>query len=87
MKTLEELRKEIDALDHELLNILEKRFAVVKQIGAIKKEHGLSFLDEERWKEVLESKLAKARNLGLSEDFIKKMYEFIHEHALEVEKK
>ena len=87
MKTLEELRKEIDALDQEILNILEKRFTVVKQIGAIKKSNGLPVLDEKRWQEVLESKLIKARDLGLSENFIKKIYDIIHDHALELEKK
>lgn len=87
MKTLEELRKEIDAIDHELVELLAKRMHVVDEVGKVKKELQIEPLDTNRWQEVLESKLAMARELGLSEEFVKKIYDFIHEHALELEKK
>jgi chorismate mutase len=86
-KTLEDLRKEIDAIDKELLHILSKRFAVVEEIGKLKKEKNIPALDENRWQEVLSTILEKARKTGLSKDFVTKIYEEIHQEALKIERK
>jgi len=83
---LEKLRQEIDALDYELLQILAKRIAVVKKIGVHKKEKGMDPLDEKRWQDLLESRFAVAKLLELPSDFIKNLYELIHEHSLRIEK-
>lgn len=80
-------RKEIDSLDKELLKALSKRMEVVRKIGKLKKTKNLSALDEKRWKEVLNSKLALAEKLNLPKGLIKKIYTDIHEEALEIEKK
>lgn len=84
--TLEDWRKQIDALDEELLQILSKRIDIVRKVGLYKKENQMPPLDEERWQEVLETKLEKANILGLSKSFILKFYNAIHEYALEIER-
>lgn len=86
-KSLENWRKQIDALDVKLLNILAERINVVKAIGKYKKEHGIQPLDQKRWQEVMQSKFAKARSLGISVKFIKNLYNLIHEYSLEIENK
>ena len=45
---LETLRQEIDSIDAQIFDLFEQRLAVAKQIGAYKKEHGLSVLDSSR---------------------------------------
>ena len=45
---LETLRQEIDSIDAQIFVLFEQRLAVAKQIGAYKKEHGLSVLDSSR---------------------------------------
>ena len=45
---LETLRQEIDSIDAQIFNLFEQRIMVAKQIGAYKKEHGLSVLDASR---------------------------------------
>ena len=45
---LETLRQEIDSIDAQIFALFEQRLAVAKQIGAYKKEHGLSVLDYSR---------------------------------------
>lgn len=85
--TLNKLRAKIDFLDGKLLDILSKRTQVVREIGQIKKEKNLSSLDKKRWKEVLESNVNKAADLGLSKDFITKIFNLIHKYSrLEQEK-
>jgi chorismate mutase len=83
---LEEYRKEIDKIDEELLQILQKRFTVVKKIGRIKKEKNIPPLDEKRWQEVLNKITKKAEKTGLSKNLVTKIYAEIHMTALKIEK-
>ena len=85
-KTLENYREEIDKIDEDLLNVLAKRFIVVREVGKLKKEKNIQPLDEKRWKIVLEKVKAKAKKYFLSEKFIEKIYEEIHQEALRIEK-
>jgi chorismate mutase len=84
---LEYWRKQIDALDDQLLNILKKRTDIVIRIGNYKKTHALSLLDETRWKKVLESRLRIAEKKNISGKFIEKLYNLIHEYSLYLERK
>lgn len=58
---LEEYRKEIDAIDKRLLNLLAQRNTLVQRIGDYKKERRLPIRDDAREKEVV------ARMLALNE--------------------
>lgn len=87
MKTLGELRKEIDEIDDELLQILAKRVNTVKQVGELKAAQGLPALDEKRYEELLKTIKEKAKNHSLSEDFVEKLFRTIHDYAVELEKK
>lgn len=82
---LDNLRRQIDVFDEKLLLILARRIHIVREIGEIKKEHGVKPLDGKRWQGVLRSKLSKAHSLNLSEKFIEKLYNLIHEYSLEIE--
>lgn len=84
--TLEDLRKQIDELDQGLLTFVSKRMDIVRRIGKLKKAQGKSFLDEKRWQEVLEERLAKAKVMNLSKDFVEKLYNLIHQYSLDLEK-
>ena len=76
---LQNIRKKIDILDEELLRIFAERFLKVKEIRMVKKATGLAPLDETRWKNVVDSRLAQAKALGLPEEFTKS---FEHSRAI-----
>lgn len=80
--TLEELRSQIDNIDNEILNILEKRMMVVEKIGIIKKEKNISILQTKRWDEILRKKLKESPKKGLNMEFITKIFEAIHEESI-----
>jgi len=82
---LADLRRQIDALDDELLQLLARRMNKVREVGRYKKARGLPPLDQQRWQTVLEMRLAGAGALQLSQEFITKLYQLIHEYALEIE--
>jgi monofunctional chorismate mutase len=54
LEGIQELRKEIDKIDDEIIDLLKRRLEIARKIGKIKKERHLPVLDKEREKEVLE---------------------------------
>ena len=63
--SLEELREEIDAIDAELLRLINRRAQIAVRVGAIKQTAGLPLCDPEREREVLaRARLANDGPLG-----------------------
>lgn len=87
MKTIAELRVEIDLLDEELLKIIAKRMDIVREIGNLKKEKNLEALDKNRWQSVQKRIKEAAKNNNLSEEFVEKLYQEIHQAALKLQGK
>ncbi|MFA6253789.1 MAG: chorismate mutase [Candidatus Paceibacterota bacterium] len=86
MPNLDELRQEIDQLDHQLIETLAKRLAVVAKIGQLKKAQDLPALDAGRWQAVLGQRAEWAKELGIDESLVKQIWELIHTQALKIEK-
>ena len=57
--TLTNLRKQIDAIDESILDLLEKRMMITDEVGKYKISQGLPVLNTAREKEMLE----RLRNL------------------------
>ena len=74
---LNELRKEIDAVDLELLDVIEKRMAVSRKIGVCKREQGKDILDSAR--ESLKTEALKANAGFESREYIDEIYKTIFE--------
>lgn len=77
---LEQLRGGINKIDQQLMELLDQRFELVKQVGAYKKENKLPIIDKDRQKLILE----KANNFNNSA-LIKKIYQQIFTTSCEVE--
>ena len=79
---LDDLRHKIDQVDDEILAALFKRFNIIDEIGAYKKEHHLTILQIERWSEILKSRTEKGVANGLTEDFIQAVLKSIHKESV-----
>ena len=75
---LDTCRKQVNALDCELFDVLVKRMNISEEIGRFKKEHNITILQEEHWKKLLESRLQMAKSLNLSDDFVRSILDAIH---------
>lgn len=84
---LEVLRTDIDELDEELLRILGKRMALVKEIGLNKKKFNITPLQVERWKEILDTRTKIGSEINLSTSFINKLFNAIHNESLDKQTK
>ncbi|MCB0648097.1 MAG: bifunctional 3-deoxy-7-phosphoheptulonate synthase/chorismate mutase type II [Saprospiraceae bacterium] len=79
---LDQLRKDIDLIDEELIHVLSSRMKVAREIGQYKKDHNLTILQSDRWMEVLAKFVEKANNNHLSEEFITKVIKAIHDESI-----
>jgi chorismate mutase len=85
MSNLNLLRKKIDLVDKQILNLLSQRMQIVLKIGELKRQKGIVPLDEIRWQVVVDSKLLIARSLGLDVEMVRDIYERIHKASLRLE--
>ncbi|MAG91565.1 hypothetical protein CMO83_02715 [Candidatus Woesearchaeota archaeon] len=84
---IEEIRKQVDELDDEILNNLIKRKDLVKELSTIKKEMNTPVFDEKRETEILNRLRKKAKEYGLEENFVAAIFKIILENSkLEQEK-
>lgn len=87
IKQLEYLRSLISTFDENLLNTVSQRLHTVEEIGTIKEKLNMPALNVSRWNQVMESCLARGKELGLSEQFITDLMELIHRESLELQNK
>lgn len=81
-ESLNELRKQIDECDNDLIQLLAKRMRVCREIGTYKKEHGVNILQTGRYNEILDKRGAQGVLCGMDQAFIKKVFEAIHEESV-----
>jgi len=81
-ETIEELRRQIDQWDDELLRILRNRMSISEKIGEYKKRENITILQTGRWSEILETRLRKAKKIGLSDQFIIQVFKQIHQESI-----
>ena len=81
-ENLSELRKQIDECDNNLIQELAKRMRVAREIGTYKKEHDMTILQTGRYNEILEKRGSQGALCGMDSEFIKKVFEAIHEESV-----
>lgn len=81
-ESLTTLRRQIDGLDNDLLELLAKRMRVSQEIGTYKKEHNMPILQAQRYDEILKDRIALAEKMGMSGEFMKTVLMAIHEESI-----
>lgn len=76
------LRQQIDRIDDELLELLDKRMRVACEIGQYKKEHSMPVIQAGRYNDLMERRVASAVEMGMSADFMRAILAAIHEESV-----
>ena len=82
--TLRQLRKRIDALDLQILRLLNQRARLSAQVGKIKKKRRLPILDSEREKRLLRRLIQNSRG-PISMSSIHKIFSEILRHSRQLQ--
>lgn len=80
--TLQLLRENINKIDDTLLELLASRMDISKEIGEFKHKKNLSILQQNRWTNLFESRVEAGKQLDLSEAFLKKYLEVLHQESI-----
>ncbi len=81
---LEDCRKEIDAIDAEILSLLNKRAEAAGKIGVLKAKAGLPIVDLDRESEVLR-RVSQTNNGILADDSVIKIFRRIIQESRQVQ--
>ncbi len=76
------LRKQIDELDNQLMELIAKRMRVCREIGQYKKEHNMTVLQASRYNEILDKRGAQGTLCGIHPNCVKTVFEAIHEESV-----
>lgn len=79
---IKQLRKQIDLLDNDLMELLAKRMRVCREIGQYKKEHNIQVLQTGRYSEILDKRGVQGSLTGMAPSFVKQIFEHIHEESV-----
>jgi chorismate mutase len=83
---MKDLRKQIDTIDDELLQLLQKRVVVMKKVGEAKKFLQQPIRDEQREKEKLAEVEEKANLLQIPDALVVNIWKLFFEISEEIEK-
>ncbi|MDR2969453.1 MAG: bifunctional 3-deoxy-7-phosphoheptulonate synthase/chorismate mutase type II [Tannerellaceae bacterium] len=81
-ENLSELRRQIDQIDEQLLELLAKRMRISREIGVYKKEHNMPVLQSPRYSEILTKRSDMGEAMELNTDFVKGILQEIHEESV-----
>lgn len=81
-ENLTELRRQIDQIDENLLELLAKRMRISREIGVYKKEHNMPILQTPRYSEIMEKRSLSGLSLELDKEFVRTLLRDIHEESV-----
>jgi chorismate mutase len=80
--TLDKLRKKIDKLDDQLLDMLKERMNISEAIGKYKHENNITILQTRRYDEIMNNRRERGDQRGLDAEFVTRIFESIHEESI-----
>lgn len=82
LNELDQMRSKIDRIDNYMLELMSERMEIAERIGQYKKDAGITILQTSRWSEIVEDRVAKGSTKELTEQFVKEMFEAIHQESI-----
>lgn len=75
-------RKKIENVDDQVFELLVQRMGLAREVGDFKRENGLTILQTKHWKKIISQRLAKSKDTGLSNDFLRQILDAIHQESI-----
>lgn len=79
---LDDFRHKISTLDDQIFGILSERMKLSEEVGVFKRKNNITILQEEHWRKVIESRLARADEYFLTQIFVKNFMDNIHQESI-----
>ena len=85
--TLSILREQIDTLDDEIMQKMSARMKISEKIGQYKKDNNVTILQVNRWEEIVKTRVALCKAMGMDEGFTRDLLRLIHHESIQVQTK
>ncbi len=82
---LQHYRRQIDALDRQILGLLADRFNIIREVAGFKKQHEITVVQPERVREVIERRTEYAQTLGIPAELIHAFYTDMVDRSMDIE--
>lgn len=82
INNLEELRNQVDSVDHQIIELLARRLEIVDLIGQYKARNNVAVLQMDRWLEILNTRLEQAGLAGLDDSFTERYLKLMHQESI-----
>lgn len=78
-------RQKIDDLDDQIIDLLGQRFAIVREVGALKTREGLVIEQTNRVEDVKSRNASRAAKYGFPPEIIRQIYTILIDYAHDLE--
>lgn len=82
---IESIRQVLDSMDAEIIEIVGKRMELVKELARIKGENNMPIFQQERWREIVETRTEWGTKNNLNNEFVLKIFELIHDKSIKTQ--
>lgn len=82
MLYIEEMRSKIAGLDDRIFGLLAERMKLTEEIGAYKRDHEITILQQEHWKHLIDKRLNQSADYGLTSQFVRQLMDAIHQESI-----
>lgn len=82
VEAIDQLRRQIDDLDNQLIELLSNRMRICREIGRYKREHNITVFQASRYNEILEKRGAQATRCDMSAEFVATVFENVHQESV-----
>lgn len=84
---LEAWRQDINRIDEEVLRLLAQRLQIATHIGQYKQARNMCILQPDRYRELMQARVAQGRALSLRKDFVHDLFSLIHEESVHIQQR
>ena len=82
---LDTLRLDIDKFDDEIIKTISSRMNIAAKIGEYKRDNEVTILQMNRWEQILNQRVAVGEAMGLSNSFMKRMLQLVHQESIRIQ--
>lgn len=82
---LEQYREQIDSIDYQLLELLQKRMKIVEDIGDYKVKNNVSIFQLKRWLDITATRKDFSHLIGLDQKFTERLLHMVHRESIRLQ--
>jgi len=85
LESLQVLRKDIDEIDAEIIQLFKQRLDKTGQIAELKFKENIAIYQKERWLDILQKAKQNSQINGINQKFIEQVFKLMHQESLKIQ--